>query len=87
MLLHNLQPLRLSKLKRIVKKYIKKEMYLYIMSSREIATNKCYKIITKNSTNTIVLMLNREHIRLVKLKNFTSKPRGQLVLKPKAKRN
>lgn len=62
-------------------------MYLYIMSSKGIATNKCYKTITKNSTNTIVLMPNREYIRLVRLENFTSKLRERLALKPKAKRN
>jgi hypothetical protein len=85
--LHNPQPLRLSELKRIVRKYVKKGMYLYTMSSRRIVTNKCYKTITKNSTNTIVLMPNKEHIRLVRLENFTFKLGRRLVLKPKAKRN
>jgi hypothetical protein len=62
-------------------------MHPYTTSGGGIATDKCYETITKDGTNTIVLMPNGEHIGLVGLENFTSRPGGRLALKPKAKRN
>jgi hypothetical protein len=58
-------------------------MHPYTTSGGGIAAGKCFETITKDGTNTIVLIPNGENIGL---EDFKSRPRGRLALKPKAKR-
>src|SRR5450432_1878461 len=87
--LYNLVLLRLSKMKRIIVKHIRKGIHLYTIHSIGIVADKCFETVTKDGTNSILIVLNREKFReyrQIGLKDLKSRLGGRLVLKPKAKR-